>query len=142
MKILVKTERVKIKAEKMSDSQDNQPKLEEMVHLYHKGTKITYDNLGSLSLKKLKSVAKSMGLFVNLSCPRLSDWRAKQRIISVLKVHIKNNLNPFQQYDDNANGDDQKTKIQKSEATLLEFPCQKPSVKNFSMEFEITFTKK
>ena len=140
MKILVKTERVKIKAEKMSDSQDNQPKLEEMVHLYHKGTKITYDNLGSLSLKKLKSVAKSMGLFVNLSSPRLSDWSAKQRIISVLKVHIKNNLNPFQQYEDNA--DDQKSKIQKSEVTLLEFPCQKPSVKNFSMEFEITFPKK
>ena len=93
-------------------------------------------------VQKLKSVAKSMGLFVNLSCPRLSDWSARQRIISVLKVHIKNNLNPFQQYDDNADGDDQKTKIQKSEATLLEFPCQKPSVKNFSMEFEITFPKK
>ena len=82
-----------------------------------------------------------MGLFVNLSSPRLSDWSAKQRIISVLKVHIKNNLNPFQQYEDNTD-DGQKTKIQKSEATLLEFPCQKPSVKNFSMEFEITFPKK
>ena len=125
------------------DIEDNQAKLEEMVHLYHKGTKITYENLGSLSLKKLKSVAKSMDLFVNLSSPRLSDWSAKQRIISVLKVHIKNNLNPFHQYEDNDDANDQKRKIQKSgEATLLEFPCQKPSVKNFSMEFEITFPKK
>ena len=127
------------------DNEDNQAKLEEMVHLYHKGTKITYENLGSLSLKKLKRIAKSMNVIVNVNYPRLSYWEAKQRIISVLKVHITNDLNPFPQYEDDGHVQKKKTKKSRKPdkpVTLLEFPCQNPSVKNFSMEFEISFTQK
>ena len=126
----------------MSDSQDNQPKLEEMVHLYHKGTKITFDDLESMPLKKLKSIAKSVNLFVNFSSSRYGEKdkeKAKQRIISALKIHIKNNFNPHLRYEDDEDAG-QKNKIRK--VTMLEFPCQKQSVKNFSMEFEITFPEK
>ena len=127
------------------NSQDNQLRAEEMVRLYHKGTRITYEDLETLSLKKLKRIAKSMNVIVNVNNPRLSDCEAKQRIISVLKVHITNDLNPFLQYEDD--GHVQKKKIKKSRkpdkpVTLLEFPCQNPNVKNFSMEFEISFTQK
>ena len=117
----------------MSNSADNQLEFEEKVYLYHKGTKITFDDLESMPMKKLKSIAKSVDLFVNLR--GLSDLRKKQRMIYALKAYIKNNLNPFLQYEDDDNG--QKSKIRK--VTFIEFPCQKPSVKNFSMEFEITF---
>ena len=129
----------------MSNYQDNQLTLEEMVHLYHKGTKITYENLESLSLKKLKRIAKSMNVIVNVNYPRLSYWEAKQRIISVLKVHITNDLNPFLQYEDDGHVQKKKTKKSRKPdkpVTSLEFPCQNPSVKNFSMEFEISFTQK
>ena len=127
------------------NSQDNQLRSEEMVRLYHKGTRITYEDLETLSLKKLKRIAKSMNVIVNVNYPGLSDCEAKQRIISVLKVHITNDLNPFLQYEDD--GHVQKKKIKKSRkpdkpVTLLEFPCQNPNVKNFSMEFEISFTQK
>ena len=130
---------------KMTNSQDNQLRSEEMVRLYHEGTRITYEDLETLSLEKLKRIAKSMNVIVNVNYPRLSDCEAKQRIISVLKVHITNDLNPFLQYEDD--GHVQKKKIKKSRkpdkpVTLLEFPCQNPNVKNFSMEFEISFTQK
>ena len=119
----------------MSNSSDYQLEFEEKVYLYHKGTKITFDDLESMPLKKLKSIAESVDLFVNLR--GLSDLRAKQRIISALKDYIKNNLNPFLQYEGGDN--DQKISKTKKKVTFIEFPCQKPNVKNFSMELEITF---
>eukprot|EP00093_Oithona_nana_P014300 14300.XXX_1037521_1037901_1 [CDS] Oithona nana genome sequencing. len=126
----------------MSNSGDNHLEFEEMVYLYHKGTKIYLDDLESLSLKKLKSMAKSVNLFVNFSSSRYGEKdkeKAKQRIISALKIHIKNNFNPHLRYEDDEDAG-QKNKIRK--VTMLEFPCQKQSVKNFSMEFEITFPEK
>ena len=129
----------------MSNPADYQQEFKELVYLYHKGTKINFEDLESFSLKQLKSIAESVDLSVINLTFGLSDLRAKQRIIYALRVYIKNNLNPFLEPE----GDHvQKKKIKKSAkktdkpVTLLEFPCQNSGVKNFSMEFEISFTQK
>ena len=48
----------------MSNPADYQQEFKELVYLYHKGTKINFEDLESFSLKQLKSIAESVDLSV------------------------------------------------------------------------------